>query len=131
MSGIRPSARGEKNLPFLRRFLACANGIPSQDTLCDVIAAIGPELFKARFLAWNDKLRDASLPELIAIDGKTSRRTHDRGKDRKPLHLVSAWAAGQRLVLGQQATQRSWLGETDHAVEELNGDRGLAARSVV
>lgn len=96
---------GEKNLPFLRRFLAYANGIPSHDTLCDVFAAIDPELFKACFLAWVDELRDASLPELIAIDGKTSRRTHDRGKGRKPLHLVSAWAAGQRLVLGQQATE--------------------------
>lgn len=96
---------GEKNLPFLRRFLAYVNGIPSHDTLCDVFAAIDPELFKACFLAWVDELRDASLPELIAIDGKTSRRTHDRGKGRKPLHLVSAWAAGQRLVLGQQATE--------------------------
>jgi predicted transposase YbfD/YdcC len=96
---------GEKNLPFLRRFLPYANGIPSHDTLCDVFAAINPELFKTCFLAWVDELRDPSIPELIAIDGKTSRRTHDRGKGRKPLHLVSAWAAGQRLVLGQQATE--------------------------
>jgi predicted transposase YbfD/YdcC len=96
---------GEKNLPFLRRFRAYANGIPSHDILCDVFAAIDPALFEACFLAWVDELRDASLPELIAIDGKTSRRTHDRGKGRKPLHLVSAWAAGQRLVLGQQATE--------------------------
>jgi predicted transposase YbfD/YdcC len=96
---------GEKNLPFLRRFLAYASGIPSHDTLCDVFAAIDPELFKTCFLAWVDELRDPSLPELIAIDGKTSRRTYDRGKGRKPLHLVSAWAAGQRLVLGQQATE--------------------------
>ena len=42
-------------------------------------------------------------PEVVAIDGKTSRRTHDRAQDRNPLHLVSAWASGQRLVLGQQA----------------------------
>jgi len=47
-------------------------------------------------------LRD-SAPEIIAIDGKTSRRTHARGKGRAPLHLVSAWAARQRLVLGQEA----------------------------
>jgi predicted transposase YbfD/YdcC len=96
---------GEQNLPFLCRFLPYANGIPSHDTLCDVFAAVDPELFKSCFLAWVDELRDPSLPELIAIDGKTSRRTHDRGKGRKPLHLVSAWAAGQRLVLGQQATE--------------------------
>jgi hypothetical protein len=96
---------GEKNLPFLRRFLPYSNGIPSHDTLCDVFAAINPELFKTCFLAWVDELRDPSIPELIAIDGKTSRRTHDRGKGRKPLHLVPAWAAGQRLVLGQEATE--------------------------
>ena len=52
---------------------------------------------------WVDDLRDGA-PDIIAVDGKTSRRTHDRGKDRKPLPLVSAWAAGQRLVLGQEAT---------------------------
>ena len=43
------------------------------------------------------------MPEVAAIDGKTSRRTHDRGKGRAPLHMVSAWAARQRLVLGQEA----------------------------
>ena len=70
-----------------------------------MFAAINLELFKSCFLRWVDELRDPSVPELIAIDGKTSRRTHDRGKGRKPLHLVSAWGAGQRLVLGQQATE--------------------------
>ncbi len=55
------------------------------------------------------RLREAApasaTPEIVAIDGKTSRRTHDRGRDRGPLHLVSAWASSQRLVLGQQACQ--------------------------
>jgi predicted transposase YbfD/YdcC len=72
-----------------------------------VFAAIDPELFKSCFLAWVEELRNPSLPELIAVDGKTSRRSHDRGKGRKPLHLVSAWAAGQRLVLGQQASEET------------------------
>jgi len=65
---------GEKNLPFLRRFLAYANGIPSHDTLCGVFAAIDPELFKTCFLAWVDDLRDPSVPELIAIDSLPLRR---------------------------------------------------------
>ena len=95
---------GEQHLGFLRRFLAYENGIPSHDTMCDVFAAIDPELFKACFLAWVEDLRDGAA-ELIAIDGKTSRGNHDRGKGRKPLHLVSAWATGQRIVLGQQATE--------------------------
>ena len=53
---------------------------------------------------WVSSLRDSD-PDIIAVDGKTSRRTHDRAKDRKPLYLVSAWACRQRLVLGQQATE--------------------------
>ena len=95
---------GEEHLSFLRRFYRYERGIPSHDTLCDVFAALDPDLFKACFLAWIDDLRDSD-PEIIAIDGKTSRRSHDRGKGRNPLHLVSAWAARQRIVLGQQATE--------------------------
>ena len=103
---------GTEHLAFVRRFYCYANGIPSHDTLCDVFAALDPELFKACFLAWIGGLRDARPwalvprddPEIIAIDGKTSRRSHDRRNGRNPLHLVSAWAARQRIVLGQQAT---------------------------
>jgi len=95
---------GTEHLTFLRRFYRYANGIPSHDTLCDVFAALDPELFKACFLAWVGGLRDDD-PDIIAIDGKTSRRSHDRRKGRNPLHLVSAWAARQRIVLGQQATE--------------------------
>jgi predicted transposase YbfD/YdcC len=87
---------------FLRRFLPYRHGIPSHDTLCDVVAAIDPALFKACFLAWVDELRD-DAPGAVAIDGKTSRRSHARGKGQIPLHTVSAWACRQRLVLGQEA----------------------------
>lgn len=94
---------GRGKLPFLRRFLPFGRGVPSHDTLCDVVAALDPELFKAGFTAWVEALREAE-PDIVAIDGKTSRRSHDRGKGRGPLHLVSAWASRQRLVLGQEAT---------------------------
>ena len=100
---VETTVWGKENLAFLRRFLPYAQGIPSHDTLCDVFAAIDPVLFQTCFLAWVNELRAPSMAELIAVDGKTSRRSHDRRKGRKPLHLVSAWAAGQRLVLGQQA----------------------------
>lgn len=93
---------GNLRLAFLRRFLPFERGIPSHDTLNDVVNAIDPELFKACFLEWVDTLRDEEK-EVIAIDGKTSRRTHARAKGREPLHLVSAWATRQRLVLGQEA----------------------------
>jgi predicted transposase YbfD/YdcC len=98
---------GERNLVFLRRFLPFAHGIPSHDTLGAVVAMLDPELFRQCFTAWVAGLRtqapDLAGPEVIAIDGKTARRSHARSKGREPLHLVSAWASERRLVLGQEA----------------------------
>ena len=93
---------GDDHQDFLRRFLPFERGIPSHDTLCDVIAAIDPELFKCCFLNWVAGLQTEE-PDIIALDGKTSRRSHARGKGQLPLHTVSAWATRQRLVLGQEA----------------------------
>lgn len=67
-----------------------------------MIAAIDPDAFKTCFLGWVEGLR-ADIPDVIAIDGKTSRRSHNRRKGRLPLHTVSAWATRQRLVLGQES----------------------------
>ena len=80
---------GLEHLGFLRRYLAFRDDIPSHDTLADVMNAVDPELFKQCFMDWVESLRDGD-PDIIAVDGKTSRRSHDRPKDRKPLHLVSA-----------------------------------------
>lgn len=93
---------GKERLDFLRRFLPFERAIPSHDVLNDVFNALDAELFGRCFAAWVEGLRDAD-PEIIAIDGKTSRRAHARSKGREPLHLVSAWASRQRLVLGQEA----------------------------
>jgi predicted transposase YbfD/YdcC len=93
---------GKERLDFLRRFLPYERGIPAHDTLNDVINGLDAELFKTCFSNWVETLREHD-PDIIAIDGKTSRRTHARRKGREPLHLVSAWAARQRLVLGQEA----------------------------
>ena len=93
---------GKERLDFLRRFLPFERGIPSHDVLNDVFNALDAELFRSCFTSWVEALRDTD-PDLIAIDGKTSRRTHARSKGREPLHLVSAWASRQRLVLGQEA----------------------------
>ena len=95
---------GLEHLDFLRKYLQFRDDIPSHDTLADVLNAVDPALFAQCFADWIAGLRD-DAPDVIAIDGKTSRRTHDKPKDRKPLHLVSAWATRQRLVLGQQATE--------------------------
>src|SRR5438309_1061712 len=100
---------GQMHQDFLRRLLPFEAGIPSHDTLNDVINAMDGALFAQCFTAWVEGLREpapaATAPEVVAIDGKTSRRTHDRSKDRGPLHMVSAWASSQRLVLGQQACE--------------------------
>jgi predicted transposase YbfD/YdcC len=102
---------GGQNLGFLRRLRPFRHGIPSHDTLGEVVAMLDPAVFRDCFTAWVAGLREpwpaaapeAAMPEVIAIDGKTSRRTHARCKGREPLHLLSAWACRQRLVLGQQA----------------------------
>jgi predicted transposase YbfD/YdcC len=95
---------GEDRLDFLRRFLPYQHGVASHDTLNDVMNALDADLFSACFTAWVEELREAE-PDIVAIDGKTSRRAHARSKGRAPLHLVSAWASRQRLVLGQQACE--------------------------
>src|SRR5687768_13311426 len=92
---------GNEQLAFLRRLLPYQHGIPSHDTLGEVVAALDPALFKACFMSWVEGLRETE-PDIVAIDGKTSRRRHARSKGREPLHLVSAWASRQRLVLGQE-----------------------------
>ncbi len=93
---------GEQRLDFLRRFLPYARGLPAHDTLNDVVNALDADLFQDCFSAWVERLREAE-PDLIAIDGKTSRRCHAKAKGRAALHTVSAWASRQRLVLGQEA----------------------------
>lgn len=93
---------GEAKLAFLRRFLPFAHGIPSHDTFSDVFNALDPEGFKAAFIAWTAGLQQ-NIREIVAVDGKTLRRSFDRGAGQGPIHMISAWAAGQRLVLGQLA----------------------------
>ena len=96
------AAWGEANLPFLRRYLPYEHGAPGGRWLTLLMNRINPALFSAAFTAW---VRETwpDRPDLIAIDGKTSRRSHDRADDKAPLHLVSAFATTSRLVLGQEA----------------------------
>ena len=91
---------GRKKLDFLRRLLPYARGIASHDTLNDVMNALPAPLFAECFTAWVEGLRETAA-DIVAIDGKTSRRSKAKGS--APLHLVSAWASRQRLVLGQEA----------------------------
>ena len=98
------AAWGEANLAFLRRYLPYEHGAPGGRWLTLLMNRIDPNLFSAAFTAW---VRETwpQRPDLIAIDGKTSRRSHDRSDDKTPLHLVSAFATTSRLVLGQEAVE--------------------------
>src|SRR5205807_8904141 len=80
------------------------NGIPSHDTFGRVFALMDPKQFEASFLHWVQAI-SPSIEGVIAIDGKTSRRTYDQQAGKKALHMVSAWAAENRLVLAQLATE--------------------------
>jgi predicted transposase YbfD/YdcC len=93
---------GEAHLSFLRGFAEFHHGIPCADWLRTVMNRVDPDLFQACFTAWVAESWP-DRPELVAIDGKTSRRSHDKKADQKALHLVSAFATNSRLVLGQEA----------------------------
>jgi predicted transposase YbfD/YdcC len=93
---------GEAHLDFLRRYLPYAHGVPGGRWLTILMNRLNPALFQAAFRAW---VREAwpDRPEFVAIDGKTSRRSHDRAAGAEPIHLISAFATTSRLVLGQEA----------------------------
>ena len=94
---------GQAREPWLRTFLALPNGIPSHDTFGRVFAALDPDAFGAAFAAWARAVAPPTDGAVVAIDGKTLRRSHDRAKSKAALHLVSAWADASGLVLGQVA----------------------------
>jgi hypothetical protein len=94
--------RGGDNLAFLRRFLPCHHGVPGARWLRILLNRLDPGLFADGFRAWATALRP-DAPDLVAIDGKTSRGSPDRDSGRAALHLVSAFATRERLVIGQEA----------------------------
>lgn len=93
---------GRSKRPFLERFLSLENGIPSHDTFSRVFRLLDPERFHRWFLDYMKRFAE-TCEGVVAIDGKTLRRSFDRASGRSPLHLVNAWAAEQSLVLGQLA----------------------------
>ena len=90
---------------WLCAFLGLENGIPSHDTFGRVFSLLQPQAFEECFRAWVASMRQTLPGEIVAIDGKTLRRSHDRAAGLGALHMVSAWAADNRLVLGQVATE--------------------------
>jgi predicted transposase YbfD/YdcC len=93
---------GNSRLDWLKTFLSLKNGIPSDDTFRRVFSALEPTQFERCFQQWANSLLDSTEGKLIAIDGKTLRRSYT--KRNGPIHLVHAWAQEHRLLLGQVAT---------------------------
>jgi predicted transposase YbfD/YdcC len=105
---VEIEAFGRSKEDFLRRFLQLPHGIPSHDTFRRVFQAVCPQALQRCLIDWLRGLRQAARPaagegEGVAIDGKTLRRTFDRARGLGALHLVSAWATGNGITLGQVA----------------------------
>jgi predicted transposase YbfD/YdcC len=96
---------GRQRLAWLRRFLPFAQGIPSPDCLGWVMARLPRRAFQEAFVAWTQSVARLTEGEVVAIDGKTLRRSHDRRHSQRAIHMVSAWANANRLSLGQVATE--------------------------
>ena len=95
---------GKAKQAWFTELLNLPNGIPSHDTFGRVFALIDPKQFEASFLEWMQGI-SVTVQGVIAIDGKTLRRSHDHAVGKKALHMVSAWALENRLVLAQVATE--------------------------
>ncbi len=100
-SWVEVALYGERKLSFLRRFLPFTDGTPSHDQLGNIYAVLDDEQFQGCFIAWAETLK-SQVKGVVAMDGKTLRRSFDKGGSQGPIHMVSAWSSGQRLVLGQR-----------------------------
>jgi predicted transposase YbfD/YdcC len=100
---VEVEAFGRAKQEWLRTFLELPHGIPAHDTFGRVFAALDPAQFEAGFRSWVTAVAAASGGTVVAVDGKTLRRSHDVGQGKDALVLVSAWAEANRLVLGQVA----------------------------
>jgi predicted transposase YbfD/YdcC len=94
-------AFGNAKEQWLRKYLELPNGIPSHDTFGRVFARLDPKQFQTSFLNWVQAVMQVTNGQVVALDGKKLRRSHDRALAKSAIWMVSAWAADNRLVLGQ------------------------------
>jgi predicted transposase YbfD/YdcC len=95
---------GRKKRKWLGKFLDLSTGIPSHDRFNAVLAAIKPAEFEKCLLSWIMALHEITDGQIIAIDGKTLRRSFDAASSKAAIHMVSAWATANHISLGQIAT---------------------------
>jgi predicted transposase YbfD/YdcC len=99
---VEMEAYGKAKYDWLKQFLVLPYGIPSHDTFARVLARLKPEELQRCFLNWIRTVSELTQGEVVAIDGKTLRRSFDRAAGKGAIHMVSAWATANRLVLGQE-----------------------------
>jgi predicted transposase YbfD/YdcC len=109
---------GRSKFKWLKTFLKLTHGIPSHDTFGDVFAKLQPEAFEACFMQWMKKMVELSGGKLVAIDGKSLRRSFEKGWDKSGMaHMVSAFAAANKMVFAQVKTEGK--GQELSAIEQL------------
>jgi predicted transposase YbfD/YdcC len=92
---------GRDREQWFRTFLDLHNGIPSHDTFGRVFRHLDPQQWQTCFLSWIQAVSQVTAGQIVPIDGKTLRRSHDKTLGKKAIHMVSAWASENRMVLGQ------------------------------
>ncbi|MCB1810522.1 MAG: ISAs1 family transposase [Candidatus Competibacteraceae bacterium] len=137
-------AFGQAKLDYLKPLLKLPHGIPSHDTLGEVFARLCPDELQAGFLSWINALVTVSAGEVVAIDGKTLRHSYDRGGNRGAIHMVSAWATTNHVVLGQrkvddksneitaipQLLKTLQLADTIVTIDAMGCQKGIAAQII-
>jgi len=135
-------AFGKAKQAWFKSFLALPNGIPSHDTLARVFARLDPLALQQCFVAWIQGLSQQLAGSVVAIDGKTVRHSFDRAAGKAAIHMVSAWASGHHLVLGQvkvddksneivaipQLLEMLELGGTIVTIDAMGCQKEIAAR---
>jgi predicted transposase YbfD/YdcC len=96
---------GRAKREWFAQFLELAHGIPSHDTFGRVFAVLSPQALQACFLSWIQAVAQVTQGQVVAIDGKTLRRSYDRRSAKAAIHMVSAWATHNRMILGQLKTE--------------------------
>jgi predicted transposase YbfD/YdcC len=104
-SWVEVEVYGESKLKWLQTYLELPHGIPTHHTFGRVFRRLDPEQFQACFLAWIQAVAEITSGQVIAIDGKKLRRSYDKSANQAAIHMVSAWATENQLVLGQQKVE--------------------------
>ena len=95
---------GKSKMPWLKTFLELPHGIPSHDTFSRIFSLLNPAQLQSCFLSWTESIYKKTNNEIIAIDGKTLRRSYDKEGTKGAIHMVSAWAVHNKMVLSQVKT---------------------------